>query len=170
MKQNKGKSTIFEFDYDNYILKSSQQQFLELEKEVINKLNNIENEVNIAGKSKKEKRHNLLMHYKSKLGGFEFEKDRNNINVTILTIYVSSLITVFTFLIPYAKEYMNISIIDSTKDWINVIVIMVIFMIAIAIIFMVLSKLQDDSTTKIKKKYMYYKFYYEQLKKYVKKD
>ena len=79
MKKNKNNEVDFEFDYNNYLEKSSQGRYTELEEEVNNRLKYIKFDNSIPGANKKEKKKNLLLHYQYSMEWNGMDNDGNNL-------------------------------------------------------------------------------------------
>jgi len=98
--RDKGKKITLIFDYENFVNKSSQQRYVELRNEVKNKLDKINDEINIAGSNEEEKKYNLLMHYKYLLENFEFNKELTRYIFQTTASFVAAVALIIAAWIP----------------------------------------------------------------------
>lgn len=165
----KEKQQVLIFDYDNFIDKSSQQRYVELMNEIKNKLDNIEDEINIAGSSKEEKKYNLLMHYKYLLESFEFDREFTKYRFQTTAAFITAIVMIIS---AWITAVLGLKF----EEWNAVITYMFgIFLMLVAIFLFLNIYLQDirDGKKDIKREsqqYLYYNFYYTELKKYIKED
>lgn len=169
MEQNKDlkdNQFAFIFNYDNFINKSSQQRYYELKTEVKDKLDRIKDEVNIAGASEKEKKYNLLMHYKQLLEGLDYSKEGKKDNFQILSSYIMITAMIMVAWLPYALSFLKKENGNANIIYMCSVVIVIIMLGGFAYISAYFKSKRRKDIEVERQKYLYCKFYYNELKKY----
>lgn len=168
VKNEKDNRSKLIFDYDNFLSKSSQQRYYELKTEVKNKLDKISDEINIAGSTEKEKRYNLLMHYKYMLEDFDAARKESRYIMDILLSFIKDAVLILTVVFT---SLLSIRATESEAVIKNYILIFVVALIIIAgVTYLYKEQVQNEKekAKEDRQKYLYYKFYYSELKKYIK--
>lgn len=173
MKRNKEKKISEDaliFDFNNFINKSSQQRYYELKNEVKNKLDKISDDVNIAGSNEKEKKYNLLMYYKDLLDDFDFVKERKENDFQLTSTYVMIVAMTFVALCPVIFSYLE----KRADNYFTCLLYSSIVAAGIMATFLLITNIVYSELVEIKEGekmlYSYCKFYYNELKKYIKED
>lgn len=156
------------FDYDNFLSKSSQQRYYELKREVKIKLDKISDEINIAGSTEKEKKFNLLMHYKYMLEDFDAARKESRSMMNVTLSFIKDIVLIFT--VVFAAFFSDIM----PQQQFTIVYGLMIFIVAFFIIVGVASLYKEqirnerEMAKEDRQKYLYCKFYYNELKKYIK--
>lgn len=167
--RDKGKKITLIFDYENFVNKSSQQRYVELRNEVKNKLDKINDEINIAGSNEEEKKYNLLMHYKYLLENFEFNKELTRYIFQTTASFVAAVALIIAAWIPVVLN-LNFGEWNTNVTYIFSILVILICIGMFANIYIQHTRDGRKSLEQESQQYLYYKFYYTELEKYIKEN
>ena len=158
MKKNKNNEVDFEFDYNNYLEKSSQGRYTELEEEVNNRLKYIKFDNSIPGTNKKEKRKNLLLHYQYSLERNRVDNDGNNL-LSVLIAFLVAVVAIIGTWIPNVMEFVTDNCKYDIVRYFSEFAVVITIILALGVIYSYLLVILEKREKKQKQKYLYYKFY-----------
>ena len=161
------KNTLI-FDYDNFVAKSSQQRYYELKKEVKNKIEKINDDINITGSNEKEKKYNLLMHYKYMMESFDANRKESRLMTDILLSFIKDAVLLLTVVYSVLFSCVIIESQNTLKSGLLIIVIAAIIIVTVTYLYYEHIRNEKEKFKKDSQKFLYYKFYYKELKKYIK--
>ena len=156
MKKNN--EVDFEFDYNNYLEKSSQGRYTELEEEVNNRLKYIKFDNSIPGTNKKEKRNNLLLHYQYSLERNRVDNDCNSL-LTVVMAFLAAIVAIIVAWIPYVIGFVTGNCKYVIVRYFGVSVAITIFIVSLIVIYACTLVILENYEKNKKQKYLYYKFY-----------
>lgn len=167
-KDKEDKQNVLIFDYENFVNKSSQQRYYELKNEVKNKLDKISDEINIAGSNEEEKKYNLLMHYKFMLESFDSSAKERKFIIDTVSSFIKDVVVVLTVGFPLMLSYM----VDEKKLFSLGLTILIFLAMILMVGFLYVSHARDNKKIikQDSQEYLYYEFYYSELKKHIKED
>ena len=165
VKNEKDNQRKLIFDYDNFLSKSSQQRYYELKREVKIKLDKISDEINIAGSTEKEKKFNLLMHYKYMLEDFDAARKESRSMMNVTLSFIKDIVLIFT--VVFAAFFSNIMF---KQQYTGLMIFIVAFIMGVGVASLYKEQIRNERkmAKEDRQKYLYCKFYYNELKKYIK--
>lgn len=170
LRKTKDEEVRLIFDYDNFVTKSSQQRYYELKKEVRNKIEKIGDEINIAGSNEKEKKYNLLMCYKYMLENYNIHRKEDKLLMDLTLSFIKDSVLIITAVFSALLGYGLFKPQSVLANSILIFICASIIIVGVTCLYKEQVRNEKEKLKKDSQEYLYYKFYYKELKKYIKED